>query len=551
MKNLETTKDTYNKEIVDPQLAWDNISMLDKKLFEAFLTPDVLTQPANLRKVNKRVHILALPLAELLGPCSYAIYRMDEAHNVCGSWMMLNGKVLPCVCEENKRTGLCGHAPFVQLLSDKFLEFSQDQTISEDGFNYPAIAIEEHSTLLGSVLYTFLPFHLLENQVQIPSATLANLKDSPMHGWVTYLREKYINKKPPPKDHVDFLAIGTITPALNLVLQGNRRIIRDRADAKKLQMCVDAWQQLAAKKVPEVNQIPKQETTNTQKKSCLSMLTYKKPPQDVFYISDPVWRQCLFCVTQNENMMLLGPAGTGKTELAGEVAKSLGKTLQTFDLGAMTEARVSLIGSTNYSPEKGTFFGESRFVKAITTEGSLILLDEISRAPRDAANLLLPVLDKRRHLAIDETAQVVKVAKDVCFIATANVGVEYSGTSAMDRALRDRFSQIELSFPPAKQEIDILIHRTGIPAKFAGYLVAIANKQRLRASSDQEFSEQISTRMLLNAARQLSFGISFRECIEFAILGMFSSDGQAESDRSKIQQIVASEVLKAHLDSTI
>ncbi|KKK43037.1 hypothetical protein LCGC14_3169070, partial [marine sediment metagenome] len=100
-----------------------------------------------------------------------------------------------------------------------------------------------------------------------------------------------------------------------------------------------------------------------------------------------------------------------------------------------------LIGNTHYDNSAGTFFGEALFVKAIQTPGAIILLDELSRAHDDASNILMTVLDEnQRYLRIDEMPETptIAVAEGVVFLATANVGNEYTGTRVMDRALLDR-----------------------------------------------------------------------------------------------------------------
>ena len=39
------------------------------------------------------------------------------------------------------------------------------------------------------------------------------------------------------------------------------------------------------------------------------------------------------------------------------------------------------------------------------------------------------------------------------FFATANIGQEYTGTRALDRALHDRFCVVKLDYPPMDAEV--------------------------------------------------------------------------------------------------
>ena len=87
------------------------------------------------------------------------------------------------------------------------------------------------------------------------------------------------------------------------------------------------------------------------------------------------------------------------------------------------------------------------FVKAIQTENAVILLDELTRAHPDAWNILMTVLDQgQRYLRLDEAQgqATIEVADGVTFIATANIGNEYTATRTLDKALMDRFIVVEM-----------------------------------------------------------------------------------------------------------
>jgi nitric oxide reductase NorQ protein len=114
-------------------------------------------------------------------------------------------------------------------------------------------------------------------------------------------------------------------------------------------------------------------------------------------------------------------------------------------------------------------------VKAIQTENAVILLDELSRAHPEAWNILMTVLDlNQRYLRLDEKdgAPTIKVAPGVSFIATANVGNEYTSTRVMDRALMDRFITIEMDQLDTQMEFTLL--KMKYPAADVSILLSIA-----------------------------------------------------------------------------
>lgn len=168
-----------------------------------------------------------------------------------------------------------------------------------------------------------------------------------------------------------------------------------------------------------------------------------------FKVDKATYNILLSNVKAKRSTMLLGPTGVGKTELVKNIADSLGLPLTIFDMGTMSDPIMSLVGTHTISvkDDKTTSeFVASRFSEVIQKPG-VILLDELSRAVVTANNLLFPCLDFRRELPMEycfHNCEPVKVHPDCVFIATANVGSQYTGTHKLDRALLDRFVLIEI-----------------------------------------------------------------------------------------------------------
>jgi nitric oxide reductase NorQ protein len=265
-------------------------------------------------------------------------------------------------------------------------------------------------------------------------------------------------------------------------------------------------------------------------------------PADLI-ISDLKWKYLVRTALRGKNIMMTGPAGSGKT-LAG---KYLGQVLKRpefyFNLGATQDPRATLIGNTHFAKDSGTYFSESLFVKAIQTENAIILLDELSRAHPEAWNILMTVLDSgQRYLRLDEAdgAPTIKVANGVTFIATANIGNEYTATRVIDRAMLDRFSVIEMDQLNTEQEAQLLkLKFPNVSDAMIRAIAEIADSTRIEARQAMpKLSTTISTRVSVELTSLIADGFTLAEGSEVCVYPFFSADGGAESERTYVKQIV-------------
>ena len=260
-------------------------------------------------------------------------------------------------------------------------------------------------------------------------------------------------------------------------------------------------------------------------------------------MSDLKWKYLIRSAVRARNIMMVGPSGCGKTMAAKALVNSLDRPDFYFNLGATQDPRATLIGNTHFDSGKGTFFSESAFVKAIKTPNAVILLDELSRAHPDAWNILMTVLDQgQRYLRLDEAqdSPIVKVADGVTFVATANIGMEYTATRVMDRAILDRFVTIEMDVLDHKQEFELL--KFMFPEVEEDTLLAIAeiaDHTRTQSMSESgKLTAMISTRASVETASLIYDGFDLMEAAEISLYPFFSADGGVDSERTYIKQLV-------------
>ena len=255
------------------------------------------------------------------------------------------------------------------------------------------------------------------------------------------------------------------------------------------------------------------------------------------------WKYLVRSAMRAKNIMMTGPAGCGKTQAAKTLVKALDRPDFYFNLGATQDPRGTLIGNTHFKKDEGTTFCESLFVKAIQTENAIILLDELSRAHPEAWNILMTVLDPgQRYLRLDEhqDAPTIPVAKGVTFIATANIGTEYTATRVMDRALVDRFIIIEMDALDAKNESELLrMLHPNLDKQIADDIAEIASITRKECRSESpKLTSAVSTRLCVEIAGLIEDGFSLGEAAEVCIYPFFDDAGGLDSERTYVKQVV-------------
>jgi len=260
-------------------------------------------------------------------------------------------------------------------------------------------------------------------------------------------------------------------------------------------------------------------------------------------MTDLKWKYLIRSAVRAKNIMMTGPAGCGKTMAAKALVKALDRPDFYFNLGATQDPRATLIGNTHFDKNKGTFFSESAFVKAIKTPNAVILLDELSRAHPDAWNILMTVLDQgQRYLRLDEAdgSPIVKVAEGVTFVATANIGNEYTSTRVMDRAILDRFVTIEMDVLNDEQEFSLLKYMfPEVNEESLKAVAEIAHHTRTQSMSDSgKVTSMISTRASVEMAGLIYDGFDLFEAAEISIFPFFSNDGGVDSERTYVKQLV-------------
>lgn len=159
------------------------------------------------------------------------------------------------------------------------------------------------------------------------------------------------------------------------------------------------------------------------------------------------------------SFLFSGPTGVGKTEVAKQLAYTLGVELLRFDMSEYMErhAVARLIGSP---PGYVGFEQGGLLTEAITKNPySILLLDEIEKAHPDIYNVLLQVMD---HGTLTDNNGRKADFRNVVIIMTTNAGAESLSKNTMgftsNKVAGDEMQEIKRMFSPEfRNRLDAII----------------------------------------------------------------------------------------------
>ena len=219
-------------------------------------------------------------------------------------------------------------------------------------------------------------------------------------------------------------------------------------------------------------------------------------------------------------VLLKGPTGCGKTRFVEAMAQELGRELITV-AGHEDMTSADLVG--RFLLKGGdTVWVDGPLTRAVRT-GAVFYLDEIVEARQDTTVVIHPLADHRRELPVDRLGVTLPAAPGFQLVISYNPGYQ-SVLKSLKESTRQRFVAIELGFPPAEIETEIVAHEAGIDQETARMLVRLANA--IRNLDGSPLREASSTRMLILTAGLIAEGLNMRSAVQSAMVQVLTDDAE-------------------------
>ena len=212
------------------------------------------------------------------------------------------------------------------------------------------------------------------------------------------------------------------------------------------------------------------------------------------------------------HVLLVGPAGTGKSMMAQQAAEAFGQEFHALSLGPTTPMS-KIFG---YYDANGNYHA-TPFRRAFE-HGGLMLLDELDSGHPGLLAELNQALSIRSCAFADG---MITAHPDFHLIATANTygtggDRQYVGRQALDAATLDRFVVIDV---PVDGDLEERIALAHAPSRPKDAQRVIEEVRRLRATAaEKRLPVMFSPRASIDAARLLQAGASVEQAIRWRVV---------------------------------
>jgi nitric oxide reductase NorQ protein len=227
-------------------------------------------------------------------------------------------------------------------------------------------------------------------------------------------------------------------------------------------------------------------------------------------------------------VLLKGPTGCGKTRFLEYMAWKLSRPLVTIACHEDLTAS-DLVG--RYLLRDNETVWQNGPLSLAVKHGAICYLDEAVEARKDTTVVIHPLTDNRRILPQEKRGLLLEAHPDFLIVMSYNPGYQ-SVMKDLKHSTRQRFLAIDFTYPPSKQEREIVVEEGQVDEDTAGRLVKLG--EMVRNLRKHGLEEGISTRLLVYAGRLISDGVPPRLACEAAVTRAMTDDFEIQEAITEI-----------------
>lgn len=250
-----------------------------------------------------------------------------------------------------------------------------------------------------------------------------------------------------------------------------------------------------------------------------------------FAFDQEIGKAILSSLLDNDRILLVGPTGSGKSSLIGQIAARLDWPLRRINLHGETGVS-DFLGQ--HKAKSGEVYFQYGILPTAMREGQILVLEEVDAATPEILFVLQGVMEENGSLTLAENGgEIIHPHPDFRLVATANtlgLGDEtslYTGTSVLNASHLDRWTTV-FHIDYLDEEREVAVIRDKVPdldPALAAHMVALALAVR-KAVEQEELFTTFSTRRLLAFAKKTTM-LGLQKALEVTILNKLPKNERA------------------------